>query len=71
MLALMLTVNLWTLVEGRRRAWKENKYVFMAGEGKKRIVVVLKLQFERMFGFTCQDLVRLNSNSLENNLERK
>lgn len=41
----------------------------MAGEGKKRIVVVLK--FERMFGFTCQGLVRLNSNSLENNLERK
>lgn len=44
----------------------------MVGEGKKRIVVVLKLQFERMFGFTCQGLVRLNSNSLENNnLERK
>lgn len=59
MLALMLTVNLWTLVEGRR-AWKENKYVFTAGESIKkknsRVEEIIVLQFERMFEFISRRL---------------
>lgn len=43
-----------------RRAWKENKYVFTAGEGIKkknsRVEEIIVLQFERMFEFISRRL---------------